>query len=130
MNKYVADTMALILILENRKMPKRTKQIFEKAERNEAEIYIPAMVLAEVGYLSEKDRIETNIEEVRIYCDNHKSIREKKITFKSIEDAFTISDIPELHDRIIAGSAMELNLKLLTNDPMIEKSNFVKTIWK
>jgi len=88
------------------------------------------MVLAEIGYLSEKDRIETNIEEVRTYCDNHKSIKEKEITFRSTENAFTISDIPELHDRIIAGAAMELNLGLLTNDPIMEKSDSVKTIWK
>jgi len=130
MDRYVTDTMTLVLRMENRKMPEKTKQIFERAERNEVEVYIPSMVLAEIGYLSEKDRIETNIEEVRTYCDNHKSIKEKEITFRSTENAFTISDIPELHDRIIAGAAMELNLGLLTNDPIMEKSDSVKTSWK
>ena len=47
-----------LLLLENRKLPEKTKQIFERAERGEVEIYIPAMVLAEIGYLSEKGRIE------------------------------------------------------------------------
>ncbi|MDP2766938.1 MAG: hypothetical protein Q8O41_05750 [Candidatus Methanoperedens sp.] len=55
MNNYV-DTMALILRLENRKLPKKTKQILKRAERDEVEIYVPAMVLAEIGYLSEKHR--------------------------------------------------------------------------
>ncbi len=130
MNKYVADTMALIPRLENRKLPEKTKQIFEMAERNEVEIYVPAMVLAEIGYLSEKHRIDTNIKEVKNYCENHIAIKEKETTFKAVENAFTIDDIPELHDRIIAGTAMELNLELLTNDPKIEESSFVKTIWK
>ncbi|MBU2461579.1 PIN domain-containing protein [bacterium] len=130
MNKYVTDTMALILRLENRRLPKKTKQIFERAERDKIEIYVPAMVLAEIGYLSEKHRIDTNIEEVKDYCANHSAIKKKEITFKAVENAFTIDDVPELHDRIIAGTAMELNLELLTNDPKIEESSFVKTIWK
>lgn len=130
MHKYVTDTMALVLRLENRKMPEKTKQIFEKAERNEVEIYVPAMVLVEIGYLSEKHRIDTNIKEVKDYCENHSAIKEKEITFKAVENAFTIDDIPELHDRIIAGTAMEVSLELLTNDPKIEESSFVKTIWK
>ncbi|MCD4744829.1 MAG: PIN domain-containing protein [Bacteroidales bacterium] len=128
--KYVTDTMALILRLENRKLPNKTKRIFEKAEKNEVEIYIPAIVLAEIGYLSENNRIETNIKEIKIYCDKYKSIKEKETTFKTIENSFSISDIPELHDRIIAGTALELNLELLTNDPIITKSKFIKTIWK
>ena len=38
--------------------------------------------------------------------------KEKEITFKTIDNAFTIDDIPELHDRIIVGSAMGLDLKV------------------
>jgi len=121
--------MALVIRLENRRMPEKTKQIFERAERGEVEIYIPAMVLAEIGYLSEKNRIDTNIREVKDYCSDHRTIKAKETTFKAVENAFTIDDIPELHDRIIAGAAMELNLELLTNDPKIEKSCFLKTIW-
>ena len=74
--------------------------------------------------------MNTNIEEVKDYCHNYRTIKEKEITFKAVENAFTIDDIPELHDRIIAGTAMEIGLELLTNDPKIEESNFVKTIWK
>ncbi len=130
MDKYISDTMALVLRLENRKMPKRTNKIFEKAEEDEVEIYVPIMVVAEIGYLSEKRKIDTNIEEVRDYSSRNKNIRIKEITFDSIEKAFSISDIPELHDRIIAGVAMELNATILTNDPVIEKSTFLKTVWK
>lgn len=129
-NKYITDTMALILRLENRKLPKKVEKIFTLAEKNEVEIYIPAIVLAEIGYLSEKHKIEIDIKEVKIYCQNYKSIKQKEITFKTIESAFNITDIPELHDRIISGSSTELNASLLTNDPVIENSDSVKTIWK
>ena len=48
----------------------------------------------------------------------------------TIEKAFMINDIPELHDRIIAGAALELNIELLTNDPKVRNSKFITTIWK
>jgi predicted nucleic acid-binding protein len=46
-----------------------------------------------------------------------------------IHSAAQITDIPELHDRLIAGTARFLNLELITNDPVIQVSHFVKTVW-
>jgi predicted nucleic acid-binding protein len=43
--------------------------------------------------------------------------------------AFEISDIPELHDRIIAATAIHRNAPLITNDPVIAASKFLKTLW-
>jgi predicted nucleic acid-binding protein len=39
------------------------------------------------------------------------------------------NDIPELHDRIIAGTALKAGAKLITNDPIIARSKFVENIW-
>ncbi len=66
-NSFVTDTMALVLRLEKRKLSQNIKAIFESAENGKAEIIIPAMVLAEVGYLAEKGRIETNLKDVKSY---------------------------------------------------------------
>jgi hypothetical protein len=44
--------------------------------------------------------------------------------------AFEIDDIPELHDRLIAGSGKELNILIITNDPDINESQNVGVIWK
>ena len=48
---------------------------------------------------------------------------------KKIKKAFEINDIPELHDRIIAGTALKVGAKLITNDPIIARSKFVEVIW-
>ena len=40
-----------------------------------------------------------------------------------------ITDIPELHDRLIAATARIHNVELITNDPVIQASAFVRTIW-
>ena len=57
-NSFVTDTMALILRLEKRKLNRKVKSISESAENEDGEIIIPAMVLAEVGYLAERGKIE------------------------------------------------------------------------
>ncbi len=40
-----------------------------------------------------------------------------------------ITDIPELHDRIIAATAVLLGLSLISKDSVIGKSAFLETIW-
>lgn len=39
-----------------------------------------------------------------------------------------IDDIPELHYRLIAATARYLDAPIITNDPVIRKSKFVKII--
>lgn len=43
--------------------------------------------------------------------------------------SFEIDDIPELHDRLIAGSAKEKGYAVITNDPVIQSSKYVKSVW-
>ena len=128
-DRFVTDTMALVLRLERRKMGGRAKPIFEQIERGEIDLVVPVMVLAEIGYLSEKNRIETSLLEFRQYRKNYPSIQIESATEAVIYKTFEIKDIPELHDRIIAATAFLHDLVLITNDPMMQESEFVSTIW-
>lgn len=128
-NSFVTDTMALILRLEKRKLNRKVNAIFESAENEDGEIIIPAMVLAEVGYLAERGKIETNLDDIKKYCTKYESIIIEPITEEVIEKAFEIDDITELHDRIIAGTALKKRFALITNDPIISSSRFVEVIW-
>jgi len=129
-NKYISDTMALILRLENRKMPKKVKEKFKQAEKGQTEIAVPAIVFAELAYLSERERIDTTLAEVRKYLDKYPTITECAMTISTVEQAFKIDDIPELHDRLIAAAGKELGVPILTNDPDILDSKHVEVIWK
>ncbi|MBI3194768.1 MAG: PIN domain-containing protein [Ignavibacteriae bacterium] len=129
-HKFVADTVAIVLRLERRKLPAKVKQIFDETEQENSDIIIPAMVLAEIGYLSERRKIEISLTDVLQYSENHKTVSIFPVDKPTIEQTFLISDIPELHDRIIAGAAKALNLPILTNDSIITQSKFVTTIWK
>ncbi len=126
---YVSDTMAVVLRLEKRKLSNDVKKIFFEAESNKSKLIIPAMVLAEIGYLSEKNKIDISIQDVRNYCDTHPAVNIEPLTLEIVFKSFEIDDVPELHDRIIAGTAFAMNLRLITNDPVIRASKFLESIW-
>lgn len=44
------------------------------------------------------------------------------------QSASEITDIPKLHDRLIAGTARRLRFALITNDPVIQASPGLTTI--
>ena len=128
-SEYVTDTMALILHLENRKSSQTVKEIFDSADQDKTTIYIPAMVFAEILYLSERQRITLNLFEVEKHLKSFQNYRELPMSFEIVRNALQITDIPELHDRLIASNANHLDLELITNDPKIQASKFVRTIW-
>jgi predicted nucleic acid-binding protein len=128
-SRSVADTVALVLRLESRAMGAGAKAAFDAAEAGKAELFIPSMVLAEILYLSEKKRIAAGLDDVATYLAQHSSCRELPLDLAIVRAAATITDVPDLHDRLIAGTARFLNAPLLTNDSMLQASAFVQTIW-
>ena len=128
-DEYVTDTMALILDLENRKSSQSVNETFDSADSGKTTIYIPTIVFAEILYLAEKRRISLNLHEVEKHIKNFQNYKEVPLSFEIIQNAQQITDIPELHDRLITSTASFLNLALITNDPKIESSKFVNTIW-
>jgi len=127
--EYVADTVGLVLHLENRKSGAVAEQIFDSAANAATIIHIPAMVFAEILYLSEKNRIAAILTDALGLVKNSPNFKELAMNGDVIKSAAQITDIPELHDRIISASARHLNIELITNDSKIQSSNFVRTIW-
>jgi len=129
MTQYVTDTMAIVSYLSKRKLPLSVKQIFQSADLGLAKILIPSIVFVEIGYLSEKARIDVSLNDVLNHIASFANYSEQSLSFEIIVESYKISDIPELHDRLIGGTAKFLDIELITNDPLIQASAFVKTIW-
>lgn len=122
--------MALVLRIERRKLGPTVKSIFNAVELGgKVTVYVPTMVFAEILYLSEKQKISISLNEVADYLSRHTNYKEYPLSFAVIQSVSQITDIRELHDRLIAGTARLLNLDLITNDPIIQASAFVKTVW-
>lgn len=128
-SEFVTDTMGLVLRIEHRKLGPVGRSIFESVESGNATVYIPALVFAEILYLSEKQRIGISPLEVDDYMRRYPGYKEYPMSFDVIRSAAHITDIPELHDRLIAGTARLLNLSLITNDQTIRASSFVRAVW-
>ncbi len=126
---YSLDTVGLVLHLEKRRMGTDAQTILQQAEANEATIFIPAMVLAEIVYLAEKKRIGLTFKQTFAYLNTQPNFVESPLDQDVIRTAHQIKDIPELHDRLIAASARANAHPLLTNDSTIQNSAFVTTIW-
>ncbi len=54
LSEFVMDTMGLILRIERRKLGPTAKSILDSVELGNATVYVPALVFAEILYLSER----------------------------------------------------------------------------
>ncbi|MEZ4830868.1 MAG: hypothetical protein R2873_02500 [Caldilineaceae bacterium] len=95
-NEYVTDTMGLVLKLRKRQMGGRARHLFQLADRK-AIIHIPAMVFAEILYLSERRRITVTVDELDSLLASTSAYLPSPLTLSIILHASGIKDIPELH---------------------------------
>jgi len=128
-NKYVIDTQALIKFLNGvTVINAEIDAILRKTDEGDNVIVVPAVVIFEVGYLYEKNRIPVSVKDIESIISDSVNYVEEALTLDIIKSAFEITDIPELHDRLIAGTARYLDIPLITNDPFILRSAFLQCV--
>jgi PIN domain nuclease of toxin-antitoxin system len=133
MSVAVTDTQALIwyAIGPQRRLGRRARALFGRADRGEATIYIPVLVLVETA-----EAIRRGV----IRCDGGYSRWAERLlasghfvaadlTAAIVAEAESLYAIPERGDRLIAATAAHLDCPLLTNDPVIARAPSVTTIW-
>lgn len=128
MDSFVTDTQALVKFMMGKKVINdRSHHAFQSADKGEAIIIIPAVVLMEVLYLFEKNRIDIGLLQTEDLFKSQ-NYQFEPLSFEILKTASEIDDIPELHDRLIAATAGYLDLPLITNDPVIRDSQFVEVL--
>lgn len=127
---YVVDTHALIwYLLGDSKLSQRAQTLFKAAERGETRIVLPAIVLAELYFANEKHKW---FADYRIVYDDLLSrdfFRFLPLDHHHVLDFEQDSQVPEMHDRMIAGAARRLGAPLITSDPLIARANVVRIEW-
>ena len=128
MDSFVTDTQALIKFMMDKKVINdRSHQAFLSADKAESTIIIPAIVLMEVLYLFEKNRIDISLFQTEDLLKSQ-NYQFEPLSLEILKVAAEITDIPEMHDRLIAATAKFLGIPLITNDPVISDSKFVDTL--
>jgi PIN domain nuclease of toxin-antitoxin system len=130
----VADTHAIIWYLVE---PERLSQValdaLEGAIAAGEPIYVSAISLIEICYLIEKRRIASDLLQRILAVLNEP---DPSLIVVPIDLAISIAvqnidrdTVPDMPDRIIAATALHLNLPLVTRDRKIQASQSIITIW-
>lgn len=127
-NVYVLDTMVTVYWLSGKRLTPSIQRIFESGSVS-IRFIIPAISLAEIAYLYEKERITIGLSDVRSAMVRLPGLEIASDNLEITELAFTINDVPELHDRLIAATSLYYQAILLTNDPVLRKSKRISTLW-
>ena len=135
MSAVVTDTHSLLWFLnDSRKLSFDALTAFENAERDGFSIYVPAIILIELRYLIEKGRdiFESDFRLIVTLLNSPASaLIFAPLNQAVAEDMENVSRavVPDMPDRLIAGTAFSLNLPLISKDGNIRKLKNVKVIW-
>jgi len=134
MNGYVTDTHALLWYLtDDPQLSPKCKPIFEAADRGEAKVWIPSIVLVETVYLVEKGRIPDVM-----YARMMDIVEPPRLGYEVAPlDGQLIrwlvqidrSTVPDLPDRVVAATALQRGLPLMSKDGRIARLTQISRLW-
>ena len=130
---YVADTHALIHHVTDRKrrLGRRAREIFDRADRGLDLIIVPFTVLEEILLLSEigKVHIPLPFREFVISLENSDNIGVAVNDTAVLLEAATFTSVRDPYGRLIIAQSRVAGVPLITGDEEIQESGLVRTIW-
>lgn len=127
---YVVDTNALIwYLMDDRKLGRRAGEIFAAAERGQTRLVVSAIVMAELYYADKKFSLFADFTAVFHRLQAAPYIRFLPFEVEQVQDFDRDQDVPEMHDRIIAGLSRRLGAPLIASDPKIVEAGVTAIVW-
>jgi PIN domain nuclease of toxin-antitoxin system len=130
----VTDTHALIWAIDGKRMRlgKRARRLFDSADEGKSAIYIPAQALVDLGEACHRSRVTLDLpfEEWARAAFASGKYHEAELTAEIVYAAQRLHSIPERGDRLIAATAVVLDVPLITRDPEIQNAAGVECIWE
>jgi predicted nucleic acid-binding protein len=128
--EYLADTVAIVRHLRGHPaLGPQAAQILRDADAGRHHVYLSAITLMEVLYLSEAKRVDVRLDELIEHVSSSVNYEIVPVNADVVLAAAEVDDVPELHDRIIVGTAKWLGVPILTGDEIISESSHAQTIW-
>ena len=94
-----------------------------------ASLIVPAIVAAEVYYLSVKTGQPLPPGDLLRVIDASGSLTLSDLGRTQLELLDRLTEIPEMHDRLIAAEALALGAPVVTRDSAIAASTQVQSVW-
>ena len=134
MSDCITDTHGLIwYVLNSRRLSVTAKNLFISTANSGGNVFVPTISLVEITYLIEKNKFQPTLLSRIISRLNNPNAELKPIAL-TVEIADNLPQIPrtivpEMPDRIVAATALHLNLPLVTKDHKIQALQNITTIW-
>jgi PIN domain nuclease of toxin-antitoxin system len=134
MDAYVIDTHALIWHLQNStRLSSRARELLVQVDQGRAVAIIPTIVLVEMIYLAEKHRIPEDmvasvIQMLSTMGGNYR-LALLDLTVVQYLRQISRSVVPDMPNRIIAATALALDIPLLSRDDKIIHLANVQVVW-
>jgi PIN domain nuclease of toxin-antitoxin system len=130
---YVADTHALIFYGTGDigRMSRRCARIFRRAEQERDRVHIPVICFFELALLFERGRITSPLgfEQWQALVAQFPGLPIESLLREDIREARGLGALIDPFDRLIAGTAIRLDVPLITNDVRIRGSGLLRTVW-
>jgi PIN domain nuclease of toxin-antitoxin system len=133
MASVVADTHAVLwALLQPQKLSARALAVFNHVKLSGDPVYVASITLVETCYLEEKGKLKAGtLARLKAAFEGEDS----GLVLVSLDLAITEAlervlrnEVPDMPDRIIAATALHLNLPLVTRDGKIRATR-IHTIW-
>lgn len=133
MQRAVADTHTVIwYVFADPRLSPTARAFIDEAAADGDEILFSSVSLAEIVYLAEKGRVEpTTLDEVIAACNREDAVLTEVPVDRYIARAMRSvprAQVPDFPDRIIAATAVDAGLPVISRDRKIRLST-VTTIW-
>ena len=133
MSGIIADTHAIIWYLtKSNRLSRVAFDFFESTIRNNEIIYISVITIVEIVYLVEKGKIPESAFQKLIdkIISDESSLEIAPLDLSVSQEISSVPRdmVPDMPDRIIAATALSLNIPLVTRDSRIRKLS-ISTIW-
>jgi PIN domain nuclease of toxin-antitoxin system len=129
----VVDTHTAVWYLhQDGRLSRQAESEIDNALAAGQPIHVPSISLVELVYLVDKGRIPAAVAELvdRVLRDPASGFRLAPLDLRVAEATRQIprNEVPDLPDRVIAATALALNLPLVTRDSRIRSAD-IQTIW-
>ena len=132
MSVAVTDSHALIWYAMGppRRLGRRARAVFERAERGQATVYVPVLVLVEISEAVRRGSVRCDPGFGRWSSQLLASpgFVAADLTPAIVLEAEALYGIPERGDRLIAATAASLGCPLITSDSQIAHQG-IQTLW-
>jgi predicted nucleic acid-binding protein len=107
----------------------KAQAIFAEAEQGRAELILNPIVLAEFYYVLRKVGLDSDFSVYLAFIEANSIYHLEPIVWDDIRQLPRYTDIPEMHDRLIAIQAVRLGATLVTRDRTLQSCARVRWIW-